>query len=63
MGLSEDELWEQKAIYDSSHHPETGERQIIIGRMAAQVPMNMLITGAMLTFYKYSLQSFTHCHR
>ncbi|KAI1285939.1 Sideroflexin-3 [Halotydeus destructor] len=53
-GLSEDELWHHKNLYDSAHHPETGERQIIFGRMSAQVPMNMIISGCMLTFYKSS---------
>uniref|UniRef100_A0A3B1JXI8 Sideroflexin-1 n=1 Tax=Astyanax mexicanus TaxID=7994 RepID=A0A3B1JXI8_ASTMX len=40
-GLTEDELWRAK-----------GEKMLVIGRMSAQVPMNMTITGCMMTFYR-----------
>jgi tricarboxylate carrier len=51
-GTTHEEVWRAKVIYESAFHPQTGEKNFFLGRMSCQVPANMIITGAMMTWYK-----------
>ncbi|CAH1784955.1 unnamed protein product [Owenia fusiformis] len=51
-GVSREEIVYAKKLFESAFHPDSGERQNVIGRMSFQVPGGMAITGAMLQWYK-----------
>uniref|UniRef100_A0A1L8E039 Sidoreflexin n=2 Tax=Nyssomyia neivai TaxID=330878 RepID=A0A1L8E039_9DIPT len=51
-GTTRDEVIYARKLYESAFHPDSGELQNVFGRMSFQVPGGMLLTGAMLTFYR-----------
>ncbi|VDI54263.1 Hypothetical predicted protein [Mytilus galloprovincialis] len=62
LNVSPDQLWQAKHLYDSAYHPDTKEKMFWAGRMSAQVPMNMIITGCMMTFHKKSVMNVDKLH-
>lgn len=51
-GTTRTQVMSSMQMYKSAFHPDTGELQNIFGRMSFQMPGGMMITGAMLQFYK-----------
>jgi len=51
-GTQKEQVLQAMQLYRSAFHPDTGELQNVFGRMSFQMPGGMLITGAMLQFYK-----------
>lgn len=56
-GMSVDQFWEHKYIYDSAYHPSTGELVFLPGRMSFQAPGNCMIASGMMIFYRTPLQA------
>merc|ERR1719180_101382 len=51
-GTTREQVVGAMALYRSAFHPDSGELQNVFGRMSFQMPGGMMITGAMLQFYK-----------
>ncbi|KAF5273046.1 hypothetical protein FQR65_LT04788 [Abscondita terminalis] len=51
-GVNVEQIIYAKKLYESAFHPDSGELQNVFGRMSFQLPGGMLITGAMLQWYR-----------
>ncbi|CAB4029478.1 Sideroflexin-2, partial [Paramuricea clavata] len=51
-GTTAEQVWDAKTLYESAFHPDSGDKMNIFGRMSFQVPGGMLITGALMQFYR-----------
>uniref|UniRef100_A0A1Q3G4N5 Sidoreflexin n=1 Tax=Culex tarsalis TaxID=7177 RepID=A0A1Q3G4N5_CULTA len=50
--IPENEINQAKQLFASAFHPDSGDLQNLFGRMSFQMPGGMLITGAMLQWYR-----------
>lgn len=51
-GTTKEQIIYAKKLYESAFHPDSGELQNVFGRMSFQMPGGMIITGAMLQWYR-----------
>ncbi|CAG7817054.1 unnamed protein product [Allacma fusca] len=58
LGMTDDDIWEQKATIDSAFNPLTGDKEIISGRIGALLPINMAIIGGMKICQKNAHETF-----
>lgn len=50
--VTAEKFYFSKQLFESAFHPDSGDLMNVFGRMSFQMPGGMLITGAMLTWYK-----------
>lgn len=51
-GTTKSQILRAKQLYESAFHPDSGDLQNVFGRMSFQLPGGMIITGAMLQWYR-----------